>query len=190
MDTDFLYFAYGSNLLSRRLRERTPSARVLGRGVLPDHVLRWHMRSNDGSGKCDVRAAEPHTPSLVHGVVYRIASAEKPLLDQAESLGVGYRDEQVTVQMDGRSVTAWIYRALRIDATALPYDWYKAVVIAGAHEHGLPDDYRALLHAVPAKTDPDGLRARRHFALVQQAAFGSLQGLHADQPLPVAWRVR
>ncbi len=172
MGTDFLYFAYGSNLLSRRLRERTPSARVLGCGMLPNHVLRWHMRSNDGSGKCDVRVAEPHTPSLVHGVVYEIASAEKPLLDQAESLGVGYRDEQVTVQLDGRSVQAWIYRALRIDVNAVPYDWYKAVVIGGAREHGLPDDYQALLHAVPAKTDADVLRARHHFALLQVTAAG------------------
>ncbi len=190
MDSDFLYFAYGSNLLSRRLRERTPSATVLGRGILSGHVLRWHMVSSDGSGKCDVVMAGSHAPSAVHGVVYRIARTEKPRLDQAESLGLGYRDEQLTVHLDGQAVQAWIYRALRIDALAVPYDWYKAVVIAGAREHGLPGDYLALLHAAPTKTDPDRERARRHFALAQHAVDGSLPDPGVGLPWPAAGRTR
>lgn len=67
-------------------------------------------------------------------------------------------------------VQARIYRALRVDATAVPYDWYKTLVIAGAREHGLPDDYLALLQRTPARTDPDAQRARRHFALARRAA--------------------
>ena len=173
MDADFLYFAYGSNLLSRRLRERTPSASALGHGVLPQHVLRWHMASSDGSGKCDVIETASATPCVVHGVVYRIARADKRWLDQAESLGVGYRDEQVTVFLAGQPVQACVYRALVIDVNAVPYDWYKAVVIGGAREHGLPDDYLTLLHGVPTKSDPDQERARRHFALAQHVVAGN-----------------
>lgn len=166
MASDFLYFAYGSNLLTRRLRARTASAVPLGQAVLPDHGLRWHMASRDGSGKCDIVDAVA-TPEPVHGVVYRIDAAERSALDHAESLGVGYRAEQIAVSLAGQTVRAWVYRALRTDAGLLPYDWYRALVLAGACEHGLPLAYRQQLASVATRSDPDTLRAQRHFALVR-----------------------
>lgn len=166
MDTHFLYFAYGSNLLTRRLRERTPSAEPLGWGMVPGHGLRWHMASLDGSGKCDiVDDAATHLP--VHGVVYRIAREDKAALDRAESLGVGYREAQVVVRVGARTLAACVYRALRTDAALRPYDWYHALVLAGAREHGLPPGYVAQLVSVPTQGDPDPERAQRHFALVR-----------------------
>jgi gamma-glutamylcyclotransferase len=164
----FLYFAYGSNLLTQRLRARTASAIVMGWGILPDHALRWHMASTDGSGKCDV-VEDAQVRDPVHGVVYRIDSAEKPLLDQAESLGVGYRDEQVTVHMGSEPVRVWLYKALQVDADAVPYDWYHALVLGGAREHGLPADYLRALEAVRTRVDPDLQRAAQHFALTRSA---------------------
>jgi len=168
MPSHFLYFAYGSNLLMRRLRDRTASAVAIGWGVLPDHGLRWHMASADGSGKCDV-VDDLGTRYPVHGVVYRIDSTEKPLLDQAESLGVGYHDAQATVHMGVERVTACIYRALRTKASLLPYDWYHALVLGGAREHGLPEDYLRRLASVTARPDSDAQRAAQHFALVSSA---------------------
>lgn len=168
MEQHFLYFAYGSNLLSRRLRARTASAHPIGRAVLRSHALRWHMASADGSGKCDVVALDDDDVA-VHGVVYRIDRAEKHLLDRAESLGVGYREERVAVDLDGRQATACVYRALRIDAAAVPYDWYRALVLGGAREHALPAHYQQRLAAVTTRPDPDPQRAAMHFALVHGA---------------------
>lgn len=164
MGRHFLYFAYGSNLLSRRLRQRTASALAVGRGVMLRHALRWHMASTDGSGKCDVVAQDDHD-GAVHGVVYRIDQAEKHLLDHAESLGVGYREEQVIVDLGAQQVAASVYRALRIDAAAVPYDWYLALVLGGAREHALPAHYLRQLAAVTTRPDPDPQRAALHFAL-------------------------
>lgn len=168
MAPQFLYFAYGSNLLSLRLRQRTASAVAVGCGVLPGHVLRWHMASMDGSGKCDV-PAQSDGGGAVHGVVYRIDLGEKHLLDQAESLGVGYREEQVLVRMGAQQVAASIYRALRIDAAAVPYDWYHALVLQGAREHRLPEHYLRQLADVPTRPDPDRQRAALHRALISGA---------------------
>ena len=50
------YFAYGSNMSSRRLRERMPGARAESRAILPCHRLAWHKIGKDGSGKCDIVA--------------------------------------------------------------------------------------------------------------------------------------
>jgi gamma-glutamylcyclotransferase len=175
--TDFLYFAYGSNLLTRRLLARTPSATKLCNGVLRQHELRWHKAGEDGSGKCDVlHSAE--TSSLVHGVVYRILAAEQPALDAAESLGVGYQLKQVVVEADRGQIKSWLYCAIRIDAEAVPYDWYQSLVIAGAREHGFPDAYVERLEAVRSKPDPDSARAKFHFDIVDLVSR-SMNGLPA-----------
>ncbi len=164
--TDFLYFAYGSNLLSRRLLARTPSATALGVGALKGHELRWHMASTDGSGKCDV-VPSAHDTAQVYGVVYRIQHVDKPVLDAAESLGVGYQEQLVTVHMPTGPLQAWLYVALRRDPAVVPYDWYHALVLSGAQEHGLPPGYIQTLHNVPTQPDADADRAQRHFSLTR-----------------------
>lgn len=158
-----LYFAYGSNLLPSRLLARTPSARAIGAGVLHGHRLCWHMAARDGSGKCDVVV---DAAARVHGVVWRLDPAEKPLLDAAETLGTGYDQRLVRVLAAGAELEAWTYVALRTDAALQPYDWYRDIVVAGARHHGLPDDYVAALAGTPARPDPDDARARLHRALI------------------------
>jgi gamma-glutamylcyclotransferase len=168
MPPTFHYFAYGSNLLSARLKERTPSARVVAPAVLEGHALRWHKAGADGSGKCDVVPVD-ETGQRVIGVVYEIALSEKPLLDAAEALGVGYGEREVVVQVGGRPLSAWLYGALKIDPQAVPYDWYKALVLGGAREHGFEPGYLRMLEAVQAKPDGDLQRSACHFRLVNAA---------------------
>jgi hypothetical protein len=161
----FRYFAYGSNLLSARLRERTPSATRVAVAQLPGHALRWHKAGSDGSGKCDVvRVEDP--AAQVHGVVYQIALQDKLQLDQAESLGVGYAEQTLQVHTAGGPLQVRLYVALRIDPACLPYDWYHALVLAGAQEHGLTADYVAQLRTVATRPDTDTDRAQRHRALI------------------------
>ena len=81
------YFAYGSNLLTRRLRARVPSARPLGPALLKGHRLAWHKISRDGSGKCDIT---PDPGGTVWGVVFEIDPQKKCGLDRTEALGFGY----------------------------------------------------------------------------------------------------
>ncbi len=158
------YFAYGSNMLTRRMLERTPSARVVATGRIDRHELRWHKLGLDDSGKCDVVPVND-AGACVRGVVYEICASEKPLLDAAESLGVGYAQKQVVVETGTTTLRAWLYHALSIDPGAVPYAWYKSLVLGGAKEHALDAAYRRMLDAVVAKPDPDTDRARRHEAL-------------------------
>jgi integrase len=48
-----LYFAYGSNMCTGRLRQRVPSANPVRVAKLLNHAFRFHKRSGDLSGKCD-----------------------------------------------------------------------------------------------------------------------------------------
>ncbi|NML89167.1 gamma-glutamylcyclotransferase [Sphingobium sp. TB-6] len=164
----FVSFAFGSNMPVARLRERCPSARPLGIAELPGHELRWHKRSKDGSGKCDIVASA--TPGLsVFGVLYEIADQEKAALDRAEGLGAGYEEIEVEVLSDGDLVKARAYRATDTDPALRPYTWYRALVIAGAQEHELPAPYIASLESVSANEDANRARHDERIVLIEGA---------------------
>jgi hypothetical protein len=161
-----LYFAYGSNMSTPRLRYRVPGCRFEFVARLPNYKLCFHKRSKDGSAKCNAfRTAEP--TDAVIGVVYEIPTNEKPALDRAEGLGAGYHEEIVPVlSPEGEKVTvhAYIADASFIDDILQPYSWYKNFVLAGAEEHRLPAEYvESRIGAVHAIRDPDPQReqARR-----------------------------
>lgn len=150
------YLAYGSNMLSKRLRARVPSACALGVGQLRSWHLCFHKRSLDLSGKCSIVCSEK-SGAIVHGVVFRIDPSEKRGLDKAERLGAGYRCEEVQVRMGEDELSAFTYVAQdsHLDESLLPYSWYKELVVAGALEHGLPSGHVEKLLAIQARSDPD-----------------------------------
>lgn len=154
-----LYFAYGSNMLSRRLRsrDRAPSAAAVGIGFVIGHRLAFDKVSADGSGKCDMEATSIPT-DRVYGVLYEIDPAEKPNLDRAEGLGAGYREEPVPVATASGTRDATTYIATSKNPALRPYHWYKALVVAGAVEHGLPAAYIEWSRTFDSKVDPDARR--------------------------------
>ena len=160
------YFAYGSNMLTRRLQARVPSAQPVGIGHVSEHRLRWHMPARDGSAKCDAEATG-RAGDVVWGVLFRIHADEKRHLDEVEALGVAYRDALLKVCIPGGSLAAFAYLALNTADNLKPYDWYKGFVVAGAIEHGLPGDYLRALRAVDALPDPDPRRSALNRRLLE-----------------------
>lgn len=152
-----VYFAYGSNMSTARLRDRMPNCKPLGVATLPDHRLRFHKRSTDGSAKCNAVATS--SEDEVVGVLFTFDPAERAKLDQAEGLGKGYEHATVTVINDKgrrRKVLTYLATDGHIDDSLKPYGWYKDHVLAGAAEHGLPRDYIAdYIQSVEATDDPD-----------------------------------
>ena len=163
------YFAYGSNMLTVRLRERVPSATAIGIGQLVGHALHWDKRSwRDGSGKCDAEFTGQQS-DVVWGVVFELDPGEKPALDKAEGLGAGYTEKAVNILTEAGPIIAVTYFASDKDASLRPYHWYKALVIAGAREHGLPPSYRSRLELVGTVSDPDPARTGMHNVLGARA---------------------
>lgn len=157
-------FCYGSNMLSQRIQERVPSARPICLGRLVAHRLAWHKRSDDGSGKCDIEKTDV-AGDFVLGVIYEVDAAEKPQLDAAE--GKGYEQTSVDVETPTGSVRALAYKAANIDAARQPYHWYKAFVVAGAREHGVPEDYLLGLEAIASIEDPKAIRKKKNEELLK-----------------------
>jgi len=160
---DFLYFAYGSNMSSRRLTapERAPSAKRVAVGYVTGRRLTFDKFSTrDQSGKCDCEATGDPS-DRVYGVVYRIAGSERAALDQAEGLHRGYRAEILTVVVDQVTHNARAYVATDKRRGLLVFDWYLQHVLAGATENELPSGYVEVIRRIPTVVDENRGRAAK-----------------------------
>jgi len=173
-----LYFAYGSNMLTERLRGRCPSAKPLGVAKATGRDLVFHKRSKkDGSGKATLIQGRGEA----FGVLFELDPAEQPALDRAEGKGYGYdRDDSfdVVLTATGKAVRAQTYLATAnaIDASLKPLDWYRAFVLAGATQHGLPADWTDAIGKVAFvednQADPSDRTAA--MAILNDAGYGHL----------------
>jgi len=161
-----LYFAYGSNLSSARMKHRVPVCRLVATGVLEHHRLAFHKIGQDGSGKCDAYFTG-NREEYILGALYRIDAVYQEFLDRAEGLGNGYVIKNVDVIITGsRSRTsAFLYSATRIDRRRKPFHWYKEHVLRGMREHSFPEEYLARAAEVEAIADPDAARAARELQI-------------------------
>ena len=159
------YFAYGSNIAQARILERISSAELVSRGYLLNHRLSFHKIGQDGSAKCDAFETG-NMKDCVLGALYRIDPVEKEQLDQAEGLGNGYDEKEVTIMSDsGKRMTALTYYATNIDTTLKPFHWYKGHVLIGAREHDFPEEYIEQYLLVDSIDDPDAERAERELGI-------------------------
>jgi gamma-glutamylcyclotransferase (GGCT)/AIG2-like uncharacterized protein YtfP len=158
------YFAYGSNMLTRRLRKRVPSCRFSAVAVLRLYKLMFHKISNDGSGKCNAFYTGLQQDEVL-GVVFEIDSEEKSELDKAEP---GYVAKCVKVHCGDVTIEAITYVAdtSSIDDSLRPYTWYKDLVLAGANEHNLPKAYIEQIRRTPADTEPDRSRDQKNRRII------------------------
>lgn len=161
------HFIYGSNLLPARLAQRAEIAHDLGACRLPGWALRFHKRGADGSAKADIVRTGCAT-DVVHGALVELRAAEAARLDGFER---GYRRHSVAI--DGLGLAfAYVADAVQQDPRLVPYDWYVALIVAGARARKLPGDWLMALADRPVQADPDPARA----ALARALLHGS-QGL-------------
>ena len=96
-----------------------------------------------------------------------MSAADKSVLDAIEGLGTGYEETRFEVPSFGECFS-YIAQEGFIDEALQPYDWYKALVVAGATFHGFPDEYTGNIASTSAIRDPDDERSARQWALVDK----------------------
>jgi cation transport regulator ChaC len=159
-------------MLCERLKKRVPEAELVGRARVARCSLRFHKRSTDESGKCNLFKTGLESDEA-YGVLFEIPESQIALLDEVEGLGKGYeRAEIQVIRPDNEIVDAFAYIATAdaIDPALAPYDWYRDLVISGARQNELPEPYVQLIEAVGALTDPKPKRKTRLEALEALAA--------------------
>lgn len=143
-----LYFAYGSNMSSVRLCSRIPSVKVVDQAYLKDRKVLFNKRSTDGSGKANLVESPG---DVTWGVLYEMNDSDVEQLDRIEK---GYQRIKIRVwQPDGETLEAVTYQSTQLTDDPIAYDRYKDLLITGARNHHLPQDYIAYLEQLPAKPD-------------------------------------
>ena len=186
--TPFTYFAYGSNMLTGRLRARCATARVLGLATAEGYLVQFSKKGRDGSGKASIRKTNARG-AIVRGVLFEIDLSERAILDRFEGHPSGYkRDDHFIVETaDARNtleVSIYIATDNAIDESLKPFDWYLALVIAGVIQHKLPDDYLEAIMKIKCVRDPDRDSRRKAFKLLKTLAIDQSDGAgHTNKPL-------
>lgn len=163
----FNYFAYGSNMLTERLKKRCPSSTKIGLAYADDRIIEFSKPSMDKSGKATLRLQPGNrTP----GVLFRIRKTELAKLDRYEGAGKGkgyYRCDQFPVHLTENDEIVYVktYLASCAKSDLKPYDWYLALVIAGVCEHGLDDNHLEMLRCMEYLHDSNCWRRERRKAV-------------------------
>ena len=105
-------------------------------------------RGRDGSGKANIVRGDG---GEVWGALYRMDPEHWRILDQFEG---GYERVGLDVASAGGVVRATSYTSSIRTPDAVAFDWYQQLILDGAREHGLPEDWIAGLLALPVRSDP------------------------------------
>jgi len=161
MDTDapsdascLWYFAYGSNMQRATFCERRRMQPLEVRwGWLHDHRLCFDLPV--GPGERGVANVVPFAGERVCGVLYLLTPEEIDRLDATEGVGMGfYRRIAVAVAAaDGERIEAFAYHSPFSAPGRKPSARYIGLLLEGAREQGLPDEWLRLLESFELALD-------------------------------------
>jgi hypothetical protein len=129
------YFAYGSNLDSARFLSRIRYIHSSVTANLNSYGFRYNKRSNNGTSKANIVISKDE---VVWGVCYEIDFCDFRRLH--EEYEKGYDVKDVWTETDQGSIIAKTFESASV-TTASPRPEYALVIVKGAREHNLPDDY-------------------------------------------------
>jgi cation transport regulator ChaC len=135
-DKGKLYFAYGSNLNPKQMKQRCPNSTALGAATLQDHELVFVGHSRHWNGAvADIR---PKSGSTVEGIVYRVNADDISILDQKEGMKYTrnlskYNPFKVKMNHTGQELPVISYlRKERNEERKQPSQLYKRAIVNGA----------------------------------------------------------
>lgn len=142
-----LYFAYGSNMERVQLKRLCPKAKFVDTAVLSDHELTFFGNSPMwGGGIANIRE---RPGKQVEGVAWEISDTEQKVLDKYEDFPDLYLRKEIQVRTrPGKVIAAFAYFMENPGRETPPSKRYKQLLISGAEEHGLSDEYIAFLESI------------------------------------------
>jgi gamma-glutamylcyclotransferase len=146
------YFAYGSNMHSSTLRGRRG---VSYRSAVPARLRDWHIVFDKtplfpiGESFANI-VAQPG--GEVFGVLFEVTAPDMQHIELTEGVRIG---NYQSIEIDAEPLGAPPCRATTLtsehrDESLRPSTRYMDLLIAGAREHGLPENWIEFLRSVPA----------------------------------------
>ena len=121
-----LYTAYGSNLNIRQMKHRCPGARLYGTGVIKNFELQFKGKPHSAFA-----TIAPKDGASVPVAVWEISKRNEQALDRYEGYPSHYFKQDVSVQVDGKEITAMAYVMNLKMNFGLPSPYYYEIVLEG-----------------------------------------------------------
>nr|BAN20850.1 conserved hypothetical protein [Riptortus pedestris] len=156
MTGKFRYFAYGSNLLEKRIHINNPTAKRVSIGKLQNFRLDFNYWSERWGG--NAATVVPDDNECVWGAIWDIDNSNMADLDRQEGVDAGvYKVINVNVEdPSGANMTCRSYQLCslptyspQLPSSRYPSKIYLDTIIKGAVESKLPNDYIEKLRNIP-----------------------------------------
>lgn len=133
------YFAYGSNMNSKQMRERCPRSKAEISAILKNYRLTERE-------KADI---DPELGSVVYGEMYEISEGDLVNLDIKEGYPTWYTKKEVEIETpEGETYKAFTYIMTpekKAQRDGIPYaEWYRKRCSKGAQERGVPNEFECV----------------------------------------------
>jgi len=132
---EILYIAYGSNLNLSQMKQRCPTARVIGASEIKDYELVFR-----GSRYSSVATIEPCEESSVPVLLWEIQSEDEKSLDRYEGYPNFYGKENMEIVLNGNTVSAMVYVMTPGHEYGIPSERYKRSIEDGYIDAGFDTD--------------------------------------------------
>ncbi|WIV13591.1 gamma-glutamylcyclotransferase family protein [Proteiniborus sp. MB09-C3] len=133
--SEILYIAYGSNLNLSQMKQRCPTARVIGVSEIKDYELVFR-----GSRYSSVATIEPCQESSVPVLLWGIQPEDEKSLDRYEGYPNFYEKENMEIVLNGRTVSAMVYVMTPGHELGIPSERYKISIEDGYMDAGFDAD--------------------------------------------------
>lgn len=143
-----LYFAYGSNMDEKQMKQRCPGSKLICRAVLKDYKLAFSIYSP--KRKCGCADIIKNKDSEVWGLVYNLNQNDLDKLDAFEMHPTKYKRLTCEVKDDlGNLLVVETYEVVDKSLKHLgPSRHYHDILVKASHKHNFPDSYNKFLSSV------------------------------------------
>lgn len=138
------YIAYGSNLNIRQMKQRCPSARVIGTSEIPDYELLFK-----GSQSGAYLTIEPKEGGTVPVGVWEVTEADETALDRYEGYPAFYYKTEMVLPITGirsgkvRKRKVFVYIMHEERKIGIPSLHYVSTCLQGYTDFGFDEHYLA-----------------------------------------------
>lgn len=134
-----IYFAYGSNLHLEQMKQRCPTAKLLGTGRIENYTLLFRGPCQEDT----FLTVEPKQGSFVPVAAFSVEPSDVKALDDYEDVENNlYRIEAVSAEVTGHGMLSGFWYIMNDGQPRLPSDRYWNTVLEGYQDVGFD---RALL---------------------------------------------
>ncbi|MFX0198695.1 MAG: gamma-glutamylcyclotransferase family protein [Candidatus Hodarchaeota archaeon] len=137
-----MYFAYGSNINMRQMKQRCPSAKFHSHAVLQGYQITFPLWSEKWGG--GVAGIHMKKGKQVEGVVYEVSEGDLEELDKFEGVDKGHycRKKVGAIVKTGQSLESWVYVPGSADKVQFPPSRkYLETILEGAKRHNFSKQY-------------------------------------------------